>query len=325
MGNGGCAWALVLAAGEGSRLRRLTTTLRGHSVPKQFCSLHGGLSLLHEALQRAEAVAAREHICTIVAAQHRRWWEHSLRHMSSANVIVQPENRGTGNGILLPLLHIMERDPEARIILLPSDHHVRDEAVLAQALREAVAQLEGRDREVLLLGLEPDEVDVELGYIVAGEDDGRGARAVRRFVEKPSEALARQLIFEGALWNVFVVAARAQALLEVFAARFPEVVAAMRAAVAHDAGNPTRPVAATRIYRSLPDMDFSRHVAQGSESVLRVVPVPPCGWSDLGTPARVAQVLQRISEIPAVDDHGLFPLGGHLNLAAQHAQLHAGH
>jgi len=54
---GGGTWAVVLAAGEGSRLRALTTTSSGIAVPKQFCSLRGGASLLEEALQRAAAVA----------------------------------------------------------------------------------------------------------------------------------------------------------------------------------------------------------------------------------------------------------------------------
>jgi mannose-1-phosphate guanylyltransferase len=105
-------WALVLAAGEGSRLRALTTT-NGVAVPKQFCSLQGGPSLLQEALHRAEAVAPRTRICTIVAEQHRRWWQGPLWALPSQNIIVQPENRGTAAGLLLPLLHIEARDLES--------------------------------------------------------------------------------------------------------------------------------------------------------------------------------------------------------------------
>jgi mannose-1-phosphate guanylyltransferase len=86
---------------------------------------------LGEALQRCDAVAEPDHITVIVASGHRRWWLPLLREMPTANVIVQPSNRGTANGILLPLLHIMARDPDARIVLLPSDHYVRDERVLA--------------------------------------------------------------------------------------------------------------------------------------------------------------------------------------------------
>src|ERR1700733_5838750 len=136
--------AVVLAAGDETRLESLTTNDRGDVVPKQFCSLRGGQSLLGEALRRCEAVASSHHICVVVASRHRRWWRPLLAEVPAANVIVQPRNRGTANGILLPLLHIMARDPDARIVLLPSDHHLYEEHVLAAALREAGGILEAR-------------------------------------------------------------------------------------------------------------------------------------------------------------------------------------
>jgi len=75
---GGNTWALILAAGQGTRLSSLTTTDEGFAVPKQFCSLRGGASLLEETLSRAETVATRGHIVTVVAAEHRRWWKAPL-------------------------------------------------------------------------------------------------------------------------------------------------------------------------------------------------------------------------------------------------------
>ena len=133
-------WVVVLAAGDGRRLHQLTTNESGVPVPKQFCSLNGGPSLLRSALRRAETVASPHRICTVVAEQHRHWWQPALTPAEHANVIVQPRNRGTANGILLPLLHIMRRDPQARVVLLPSDHYVDDEAVLA-TIRELLTFL----------------------------------------------------------------------------------------------------------------------------------------------------------------------------------------
>ncbi len=317
----GQTWALVLAAGEGTRLRTLTTTMDGAAIPKQFCSLRGGHSLLEETLFRATAIADPERICAIVAQQHRRWWEGPLRLLRNDNVIVQPANRGTANGILLPLLHILERDPEARIVLLPSDHHVRDEALLSRALVKAVAQLRHCKREVILLGVEPEEIDPDLGYVVPGSINGE-LRQVERFVEKPAAPLARELIGQGALWNVFIIAARASALLNMFITRYPNIVDDMRTVVAHDALRPREPIAASHLYKSLPDIDFSRHIAQGYESALRVLPAPACGWSDLGTPARVAQTLARIAEVESVDDEVTSDKTP-LNLAIQYARLHS--
>lgn len=315
----GKTWALVLAAGDGTRLRTLTTTADGDAVPKQFCSLRGGPSLLEETLERAAMIADRERICTVVARQHRRWWEASLRVLPHENVIVQPENRGTGNGILLPLLHILERDPEARIVLLPSDHHVRDERSLAHALVRAVSALSAHKRELVLLGIEPDEIDAELGYIVPGEQEA--VSKVGRFVEKPSYETARQLIAEGALWNAFILAAHARTLVDMYADRYPTIVADMRAVVAHDSTQPREPIAASHLYKKLPSIDFSRDIAQGGEQGLRVLRAPACGWSDLGTPARVAKTLQQLE-----GDSYEFPVcetfkGARLNLADQCARL----
>ena len=316
----GNTWAIVLAAGEGSRLHSLTTTESGIAIPKQFCSLRGGRSLLREALQRAETVASPANRCIVVARHHKRWWGAELAAEPESNVIVQPGNRGTANGILLPLLHIMARDPDARIVVLPSDHHVSDELVLATALQEAVRKLEARRDQVLLLGISPEEADPDLGYIVPGSLDGSRVYRVSRFVEKPNAPFARVLIEAGALWNAFIVAAHAQALLDVFAQRFPRIVAEMRYVIEHHPCIGDAPDAVIDLYRGLPNIDFSRQVLQSTASVLRVLPVKHCGWSDLGTPRRVAEALRRLPSFGEVGDDGLHRRSGLLSLATQQAR-----
>lgn len=310
-------WALVLAAGEGSRLRALTTH-RGVAVPKQFCSLAGGPSLLDEAILRAEAVVPRQRVCTIVAEQHRAWWEPTLRLLSRRNVIVQPQNRGTAIGLLLPLLHIAQRDPQARVVILPSDHYVRDEAVLSRALRRAVSRLANDTGHLWLLGISPDEADPELGYIVPGNRDDSGALHVSQFVEKPPATLARLMIERGGLWNAFILAGGVARILALFERRYPELLSEMRRVVQLDHTSPDQPVAASDLYPRLPELDFSRHVLEGSEATLRVLPVPACGWSDLGTPRRVSETLRRL----AVNDAAKQDTASrYLNLAAQQERL----
>jgi mannose-1-phosphate guanylyltransferase len=310
-------WALVLAAGEGSRLRALTTH-RGVAVPKQFCSLAGGPSLLEEAILRAEAIVPRQRVCMVVAEQHRAWWEPTLRFMPRQNVIVQPQNRGTAIGLLLPLLHIAQRDPQARVVILPSDHYVRDEAVLARALRRAANRLANDPGNLWLLGISPEEADPELGYILPGGRDESGALHVAQFVEKPPMTLARQMIERGGLWNAFILAGSVERIVAMFAQRYPELLSDMRRVVQLDAGSPDQAVATGDLYPRLPELDFSRHVLEGSEAMLRVLPVPACGWSDLGTPRRVSEALRRIAANGAAmrEDSSRY-----LNLAAQHARL----
>ena len=88
MSNRQHTWALVLAAGEGSRLRTLTTDASGTAIPKQFCSLHGGTSLLLDTLRRAHGFAARNRIGAVVAETHRRWWSSDLWSLDRANITV---------------------------------------------------------------------------------------------------------------------------------------------------------------------------------------------------------------------------------------------
>jgi mannose-1-phosphate guanylyltransferase len=320
MNTSGNTWAIVLAAGEGRRLHSLTTTEAGIAIPKQYCSLRGGPSLLREALHRAETVASPANRCIVVARHHKHWWDAELAAEPESNIIVQPSNRGTANGILLPLLHIMARDPDARIVLLPSDHHVSDEHVLAAALQEAARKLEARRDHVLLLGISPEAADPDLGYIVPGSVDGRALWTVSRFVEKPNAPFAQVLIDAGAMWNAFIVAAHAQALHQMFAQRFPRIVAEMRSVIEQNPCTGDAPDAVIDLYRGLPDIDFSRQILQSAASVLRVLRVKHCGWSDLGTPQRVAKVLRRLPRLDDVEDDGLHRRSGLLSLATQQAR-----
>lgn len=315
-------WALVLAAGEGSRLRSLTIDSTGTAVPKQFCSLQGGPSLLQDALNRAQAVVSRERVGVVVAEQHRRWWQSALGSLPAANIIVQPRNRGTALGILLPVLKILTRDPLARILFLPADHYVRDEPVLARSLRSAVQQLARHPHDLLLLGISPEEADPELGYILPGPADPNGPLPVERFIEKPDLFTARELIGAGGLWNSFIFAANGSAVLALMRARFPEIVEDMDTALARDARLRRGAIALGQLYEQLSEVDFSRHVVQGAESRLRVLPVPRCGWNDLGTPKRVAETIRRLrADEPNTAVPALAAATAHLNLAAAQARL----
>jgi mannose-1-phosphate guanylyltransferase len=292
-------WAIVLAAGDGTRLSSLTTDERGDAVPKQYCSLNGGLSLLQEALQRAQRIVARQRICLVVARQHERHWRPMFGSLPARNVIVQPRNCGTAIGVLLGLLRILERDPFAHIVFLPADHYVHNETLLARSMR--TAPMSARDRDgITLLGIEPDDVDIELGYIVPGRPLEHGIRRVEQFVEKPTAAFARELIARGAVWNSFIFWTHARTLLELIRSRLPEIVEEMMNAQTRDRREDGEMSALEDLYERLPNVDLSRAVMQGAESALRVTTAPACGWTDLGTPRCVARTLQRLQLAAAI-------------------------
>jgi mannose-1-phosphate guanylyltransferase len=290
-------WVLVLAAGDGARLASLTTDQRGRAVPKQFCSLNGGHSLLQASLRRSQKMVRRDRICVIVARGHEHYWRRTLRAFPAAGVIVQPRNRGTANGLLLGVLRILERDPLARIIFLPADHHVLNEQTLIGSVRTAAALL-GRDpkgalrERLLLIGIAPEEADPDLGYIVQGAPLGDGIRRVVEFVDQPTAAVARTLIARGAVWNSFILAAHGTAVVACIRQRFPQMVDDMIRAIRLDATHGT--CALEDLYEHLAAVDFSQSVAQGAEPSLCVYTAPPCGWTHLGTPRGVGAALHRL-------------------------------
>jgi mannose-1-phosphate guanylyltransferase len=194
-------WVVILAGGDGRRLGSLTTNASGVSTPKQFWSLNGGPSLLQLSLQRALRLVPRERIVTVVTEAHRRWWEPSLLSLRRSTVVVQPSNRGTGLGVLLPLLVIAKSDPEAGVICIPSDHYVEREDVLADVLRQATAPDVLDSDKLTLLGMAPNAPDSGFGYLCPVPDSGVGMRPVHRFVEKPDAVAAGNLIRAGSVWS----------------------------------------------------------------------------------------------------------------------------
>jgi len=318
-------WALILAAGSGTRLSGLTSDGAGTSVPKQFCSLAGGASLLEETLVRAAAIAAPAQTAVIVAGEHRRFWHGALAEVASENVIVQPRNRGTANGLLLGLSAILERDQDAVVAILPSDHFVEREEVMARALERAVAAVEAsKAPSITFLGIAPDAADPELGYIVPGARQFDGTHRITRFVEKPARAIAVRMVRERALWNSFILVARASALVALIEQRYPVEVAAFRSLFRQTALTERLPRELERLYERLPEIDFSRDVVEGAAAPLGVVAVPRCGWSDLGTPQRVADCLARLGRVQARGDgrdERAAGLSRHFNLADAYARL----
>lgn len=292
MKDGTSLWAIVLAGGEGARMRPVMTEIYGIDIPKQYCAFNGEESLVRRTLRRAMTVTSRERVVTVVSAEHRKWWEPQLADLPHENIIVQPCNRGTACGVLLPLIHVLLEDPNAFVVVLPSDHFVKDEAVLTRTVNKAFKTVRSATDSIILLGIRPDEPDNEYGWIEPTLGTLGGVHWVVSFVEKPVPAVAAQLQQRGCLWNSFVFVAQGLALLRVFSRAFPDLVERLGAVwVNRNADDAEQRL--DHLYSSLPTLDLSRDLLQSNNGILRVLPVPPCGWTDLGTPERVTRCLMR--------------------------------
>jgi mannose-1-phosphate guanylyltransferase len=186
------------------------------------------------------------------------------------------------------LLSILERDADASVIVIPSDHHVEEESVLACAAATALARVEAAER-IVLLGIHPDAPEAGFGWILPGEPRVGDLRAVSGFVEKPPAATALQLLIAGGLWNSFLLAFRARTLLRRYRDLMPDVAGALEAARSQRA--------LRSAYRTLLPRDFSRDLLEPSVASLELLAVPRCGWSDLGTPERVAECLRTVKSL----------------------------
>lgn len=275
-------WAIVLAGGVGSRLGQEAARRYGYARPKQYCDFDGRGTLLEQTLTRAMHLVPEERVAVVTT---RPWSDREaaecLASYPLAIHVPQPTGRDTGPGILLPLIEVLERDPDAIVAILPSDHHVSRPGAFSVAVADAVDEVRYGTADVVLLGTVPDEVEDGLGWILPAEPGSR-CSAVRTFREKPSAAEAARLMKQGALVNTFVMVARAFELADLCAERMPDWWFALTR---------TRPGAVEAAYADLPSVNFSRDALERSVHRLHVMSLGRVGWSDIGTPDRLNRSL----------------------------------
>jgi mannose-1-phosphate guanylyltransferase len=185
-------WGIVLAGGEGTRVRAFLQHLCGGRGIKQFCAVLGRRSLLEHTLARVERIIPRERILVVVSTDHRQEAAPQLAHWPADNIIYQPANRDTAPGILLPLAHVSHRAPFATVVLFPADHFIVAEERFMASVQRAVAETQCFPHGLTLLGMTPDRAEEGYGWIEpAGAERSRATQAVRRFWEKPSLSCAQ--------------------------------------------------------------------------------------------------------------------------------------
>jgi mannose-1-phosphate guanylyltransferase len=287
-------WALVLAGGDGTRLQGLTRQLTGSPIPKQYCRILGDRSLLEATLDRLAGVVAPARTFAMVNRSHLSLARPQLAALSAKNVLVQPRNRDTGPGILLGLLELARRDPEATVAIFPSDHDVRDERAFRRCIADMAVLVALHPRRIALLGARPDRVETGFGYIAPGAPlagaSGPAFR-VRAFHEKPTHELATAIVRRGGLWNTFVMVGRVQRFLELLTAVLPNEVARL---VAMPAG----PRGLARTYGTLVPWNFSRDFLERIPEHLAVARGDRLGWSDWGTPEAIERTFAALGLTP---------------------------
>lgn len=293
--------AIILAGGDGTRLRSLTRRIAGDERPKQFCPILGQKTLLEQTRRRTALVVPPERTRIVVTRAHRRFYAPLLADQPVETLVVQPDNRGTAPAIVLGLLRLADAAPRDPVAIFPSDHYVSDDEVFMAHVEDAFRVLRGRPDLLILLGITPNSPEVGYGWIEpAGPIPGQEARTlcrVRRFWEKPSLALARTLLTRGCLWNSFVMVSCVPTLLMLIRKALPDLY--YRFAGIRSALDTLRGEEAVRaLYARLPSTNFSYGVLAACPANLAVLPVNGTEWSDWGEPRRVLATLVRLGIRP---------------------------
>lgn len=294
-------WSIVLAGGEGTRLAPMIKQWLGEDRPKQYCTFTGTRSMLQHTVDRADTLADPSRRVTVVGASHEETARSQL-HGRGGVLVVQPANCDTAPGVFLPLTHIRAVDPDATVVIYPSDHFVHTEAQLLDAVRHAVCAIDLLEDRLILLGIQPDGVDLDYGYIQLDRYVGGYGRHslwhVGRFVEKPKRHLAKTLVEGRVLWNTMIIVAKVNtlwklgekvlpAMMDLFETLLPAVGGARETQVRR------------QLYQTMPKRNFSMDFLEHVFHKVSVLDVKDILWCDWGRPKRIAQGLRKIGKVPA--------------------------
>lgn len=293
--------AVILAGGEGSRLRNLTRSITGDDRPKQFCPIVGGRSLIDATRRRTAILIPRENTYFSLAAKHESYFRLPLWDVPASCRVVQPENKGTAPAILYSLMRIAAEKPNAIVAFFPSDHFFTEEESFMEQVDSAFQAAALNPDSVILLGIQPDTSETSYGWIEPAKSlfgsETRSFSRVERFWEKPSARVAERLFTTGCLWNSFVMVGRVDAFLAMYREYLPEMFR-MFALSSHLFGTEREAPIVRSIYAWLNETNFSSEVLEKATGRLMVMRVADVGWSDLGEPQRVLGTLSGLGLNP---------------------------
>jgi mannose-1-phosphate guanylyltransferase/mannose-6-phosphate isomerase len=270
---------VILSGGSGSRLWPLSRK----ALPKQLLSLVGNRTMIQETAVRARGEGFADPL-VISNQEHRFLIAEQLRSagITHASIILEPVGRNTAPAAAIAALRVVEDDPDAMVLLMPSDHVILDRPAFLVAIE--VAAKAAKTGALVTFGIKPAGPETGYGYIkIAGAIAGApGAFVVDQFVEKPDRETAQTYIDSGDYyWNSGIFLFGAAAFLDELQRLQPRILESCRNALEH-------------AHR---DMDFIRlgehsFVACPSESIdyavmeharsAAIVPVE-MGWNDVGS------------------------------------------
>ncbi|KYF94083.1 mannose-6-phosphate isomerase [Sorangium cellulosum] len=278
---------LILAGGAGTRFWPASRAAR----PKQLLPLLGGEPLITATARRVLPLcggAGWERIWIATGQHLLSPTRAALPDVSERRLLVEPAPRNTAPCIGWAAATIAREDPEAVVVVLPSDHHIADVPRFLEVLEAAVASARGG--AITTIGIRPTHPETGFGYIEADGADGAGSaapaapavpRRVLRFVEKPSRERAEEFVASGRfLWNAGMFIFRAGDMRAAIRAHLPALAEGLDE-IDRAAAQGAEAEAVLRVFPRLPAVSVDHGVM---EHVAGLAVVPgDFGWSDVGS------------------------------------------
>lgn len=264
--------AVILAGGSGTRFWPLSRTKK----PKQFLPLVTGRTLIAETFLRVEPLCSADRTWVVCGKDHVQGVREALPALPQEHLLVEPAARNTAPAIGLACVHALREDPQAVLVVLPSDHHVARPEAFREALLAAAGACQGGD--LLTLGIHPTRPETGYGYLKRGPEKAPGVFAVEAFVEKPDAKTAQRYVRDPAYsWNAGIFVFRADAMLGALRRHLPKV---------HEG------LVSGGDFASLQSISIDYGVMEPESQTTRRIALVPgdFGWSDVGSFAALPEV-----------------------------------
>jgi mannose-1-phosphate guanylyltransferase/mannose-6-phosphate isomerase len=287
-------YAVILAGGSGTRFWPLSRQL----YPKPLLKITGHETMIQQTMRRVLRCTSPDRVListTPAQADAIRFQLAAWKELREDNYLLEPEARNTGPAIALAATALVQRDPEALMLVVPADHVIRHPSRFAVAVRLG-AELAAQGY-LVTFGVRPSRPETGYGYIQPDRSRRLAKRgklvgyAVKRFVEKPDEATARRYLRTGQYyWNSGIFVWRAATVLEELAQHQPALAKGIQAVATLGSLRLVAGEAAVR-YRTLPAISIDQGVMERSARAAMIV--VDFQWSDVGSWRSLEEVVRR--------------------------------
>lgn len=266
-----------MCGGIGSRFWPYSRTGR----PKQFIDFFGtGRSLLQMSYDRVLPLVKPENILVVTNRLYAPLVREQLPDIGDAQILCEPARRNTAPAIAWAAAHIHAIDPEAVMVVTPSDHLITRETVFVECIAKGIDFVSRHDA-LLTLGITPTRPETGYGYIQVGDGYGDGFNKVKAFTEKPDRDIARMFIDTGEFfWNSGIFLWKASSILKALGEFTPELAAIFESGRAV-MGTPAEMAFIDTAFPTCPSISIDYAVMEKASNVY--VECVDFGWSDLGT------------------------------------------